>query len=169
MFNHTMFNPQFSTVFCMVALLTAFALPTHAADAGAIKISSIAEKETTAIDEDGNAQSTRIRVDAAVPGDQIIYTTTFENISDKPAGNIVINNPIPNDTTYLSANGTNTEITFSIDDGNQYAASDKLIVTTSEGNTRPAMPSDYTHLRWVYMGELGVGETSEISFRAVIK
>ena len=169
MFNHTIFKQHFISVLCTAVLLTAFALPAHAADPGAIKISSIAEKETNVVDKDGNTQTKRTRVDTAVPGDEIIYTTTFENISNKPAGNIVITNPIPNDTTYLMADGANTEITFSIDGGNEYATPDKLIVTANEGDTRPAMPSDYTHLRWVYKGELGVGETSKVIFRAVIK
>ncbi len=169
MFNHTIFKQHFICVLCTAVLLTAYALPAHAADPGAVKISSIAEKETNVLDKDGNTQTKRTRVDTAVPGDEIIYTTTFENISNKPAGNIVITNPIPNDTTYLMADGANTEITFSIDGGNEYATPDKLIVTANEGDTRPAMPSDYTHLRWVYKGELGVCETSKVTFRAVIK
>jgi uncharacterized repeat protein (TIGR01451 family) len=169
MFNHTIFKPCFITVFFTAALLTTFTVPTHTAEPGAIKISSIAEKETEVIDKNGNKTSKRTRVDTAVPGDEIIYTTTFENISTKPASNIVITNPIPNDTTYMSATGVNTEITFSIDGNNQYATPDKLIVTTKEGNTRPAVPSDYTHLRWVYIDELGVGKASQVSFRAVIK
>jgi uncharacterized repeat protein (TIGR01451 family) len=169
MFNHTIFTPCFITVFFTTALLTTFTVPTHTAEPGAIKISSIAEKETEVIDKNGNKTSKRTRVDTAVPGDEIIYTTTFENISTKPASNIVITNPIPNDTTYMSASGVNTEITFSIDGNNQYATPDKLIVTTKEGDTRLAVPSDYSHLRWVYTGELGVGKTSQVSFRAVIK
>jgi uncharacterized repeat protein (TIGR01451 family) len=169
MFNHTIFKPCFITVFFTAALLTTFTVPTHTAEPGAIKISSIAEKETEVIDKNGNKTSKRNRVDTAVPGDEIIYTTTFENISTKPASNIVITNPIPNDTIYMSASGVNTEITFSIDGNNQYATPDKLIVTTKEGDTRLAVPSDYSHLRWVYTGELGVGKTSQVSFRAVIK
>jgi uncharacterized repeat protein (TIGR01451 family) len=169
MFNHLIIKPQFIRVLCSAVLLTAFVLPAHAADPGAIKISSIAEKETAVVDNDGKTQTLLTRVDTALPGDEIIYTTTFENISNKPAGNIVITNPIPNDTTYLSAIGDNTQITFSIDGGNQYAAPDNLIVTANEGDTRSAIPSDYTHLRWVYLGDLGVGEISDVSFRAVIK
>jgi uncharacterized repeat protein (TIGR01451 family) len=169
MFNHTKSKLHFIIVFCTTALLTTYMLPAHATEPGAINITSIAEKETIVVDKDGKTQSRRTRVDTALPGDEIIYTTTFENISNSPAGNIVISNTIPNDTTYLGANGANTEVTFSIDDGNQYAAPEKLIVTSSKGYTRPAIPADYTHLRWVYEGELGVGETSEVSFRAIIK
>jgi len=169
MFNHTMLRLHFIIVLCTAALLTTSMLPAHAVEPGAINITSIAEKETIGVDKDGKTQSTRTRVDTALPGDEIIYTTTFENISKSPAGSIVISNTIPNDTTYLSANGANTEVTFSIDDGNQFSAPEELLVTTSKGYTRPAIPSDYTHLRWIYEGELGVGETSEVSFRAVIK
>lgn len=169
MFNYNIFTQHFISVFFTVALLTGLTLPVHAADPGAIIISSVAEKRIDVVDKDGKMVSTLAQVDTAVPGDEIIYTTTFENISNKPADNIVITNPIPNDTTYLSANGANTEITFSIDGGNQYDVPDKLIVTTNEGNTRPALPSDYSHLRWIYKGELGVGETRKVSFRAVIK
>ena len=169
MFNHTIFTPCFITVLFTTALLTTFTVPTHTAEPGAIKISSIAEKETEVIDKNGNKTSKRTRVDTAVPGDEIVYTITFENISTKPASNIVITNPIPNDTTYISATGVNTEITFSIDGNNQYATPDKLIVTTKEGVTRLAVPSDYSHMRWVYAGELGVDKTSQVSFRAVIK
>jgi uncharacterized repeat protein (TIGR01451 family) len=169
MFKHTINKQHFISALCAAALLTAFVLPAHAAEPGSLKLANIAEIEITVVDKDGKTVSTRTPVGTAVPGDEIIYTTTFENISNKPAGNIVITNPMPNDTTYRSASGANTEITFSIDGGNQYAAPDKLIVTTSEGNTRPAVPSDYTHLRWAYKGELGVGKTSQVSFRTVIK
>lgn len=169
MFNHTIFTPCFINVLFTAALLTTFTLPTHTAEPGAIKISSIAEKETEVIDKNGNKTIMRTRVDTAVPGDEIIYTTTFENISTKPASNIVITNPIPNNTTYMSATGVDTEITFSIDGNSQYATPDKLIVTTKEGSTRLAVPSDYSHLRWAYTGELGVGKTSQVSFRAFIK
>jgi uncharacterized repeat protein (TIGR01451 family) len=164
-----MFNQRFITVLCAAALLTGFDLPAHAAAPGAIKISSIAEQDIEVVNKDGKKEIKRIPVVTAVPGDEIIYTTTFENVINKPTGNIVITNAVPNDTTYQSASGANTNITFSIDAGKQYATPDKLIVKTSNGKTRPAVPSDYTHLRWVYKGELGVGKSSQVSFRVVIK
>lgn len=169
MFNHTIFNQRFIRVICAGVLLTAFHLPAQAAAPGTIKISNISEKEIEVVNEDGNKETKRVEVVTALPRDVIIYTTSFENISDKPADNIVITNAVPNDTTYKSASGVNTDISFSIDGGKQYAAPDKLIVTTEENNTRAAVPADYTHMRWIYKGELGVGKTSEVSFRTVIK
>jgi len=161
-------STRFSTVFCTAALLMALHLPAHGAD-GAIRISSIAELEIQVVNAEGEKETKRVPVDTAVPGDEIIYTTTIENIIDKPTGDIVITNPVPNDTTFRLADGAMTDITFSVDGGTQYAASDKLIVETQNGKTRAAVPADYTHVRWAYKGELGVGKTSEVSFRAVIK
>ncbi len=171
MFNHTMFNPRFIPALCAAALLTAFHLPAHAqATSDAVEVKSIAEQEITTVNN-GKKEIKRIPVGKAVPGDEIIYTNTFKNLIQKPAANIVITNPVPNDSIYKggSASGDNTDITFSIDGGKQYAAPDKLIVKTKEGKTRPALPPDYTHIRWTYKGELGVGKTGEVSFRTVIK
>jgi hypothetical protein len=68
-----------------------------------------------------------------------------------------------------SARGANTTITYSVDGGKQYATPDKLTVKTPDGKVRPALASDYTHIRWTYKGDLGVGKSGEVSFRAVIK
>ncbi|MGK0473345.1 MAG: putative repeat protein (TIGR01451 family) [Candidatus Azotimanducaceae bacterium] len=170
MFNRTMSNQGFIKVLYTAALLTVFHLPAHAAPAlGAIRISSIAEQEIQVVNKNGQKEVSRVPVETAVPGDEIIYTTTFENIINKPTGNIVITNPVPNDTTFQDASGANTDITFSVDGGKQYATPDKLVVKTQNDETRAAVPADYTHVRWVYKGELGVGKISEISFRTVIK
>lgn len=153
---------------CAAVLLSAFQLPAHAADA--VEVKSIAEREvSTAVN--GKKTAHRVTVDKAVPGEEIIYTTTFKNLTGKPAGNIVITNPVPNDSIYKggSANGANTTITFSVDGGKTYAAPDRLTVKTKEGANRSAQPADYTHIRWTYKGELGVGKSGSVSFRATIK
>jgi len=151
------------------AVLAAFHLPAHAA-AGTVEVKSIAEKEVETV-KNGAKTIRRAPVDKAVPGDEIIYTTTFRNLADQPAANIVITNPVPNDSIYKggSAAGANTVITFSVDGGKQYAAAGKLSVRTKEGKTRPAQPADYTHIRWTYKGTLGAGKSGEASFRAFIK
>ena len=158
----------FVSAICVTILTIGFHLTAQAADA--IEIKNVAEREVEIV-KDGKKVMVRVNVDRAVPGDEIIYTTTFKNLINKPVANIFITNPVPNDSLYKgnSASGANTDIVFSIDGGKQYAAPDKLMVKTSEGKMRPALPSDYTHIRWTYKGELGVGKTGIVSFRAVIK
>jgi len=153
---------------CTAVLLSALHLPALAA--GGIEVKSTAEREVAVVNN-GKKELKRAPVDKAVPGDVIIYTTTFKNLSGKPAGNIVINNPLPNDSVYQSgsASGANTVITFSVDGGKTFAAPGQLSVKTADGKTRPALATDYTHIRWAYQGELGVNKAGAVSFRAAIK
>lgn len=153
---------------CTALLASVLHLNAYAADA--VEVKSMAEQEVEVL-EKGKKVIKRVPVDKAVPGSEIVYTTTFKNLISKPVGNIAITNPVPNDMVYKSGSalGANTVITFSVDGGKQYATPDKLAVKTPEGKTRPALASDYTHIRWTYKGELGVGKSGEVSFRAVIK
>jgi uncharacterized repeat protein (TIGR01451 family) len=156
-------------VLFIAALLSVFSLNAFAAP-GEVEMNSFAEREVMVV-KNGKKVSELRPVDKAVPGDEIIYTTRFKNLTGKPAGRIVISNPVPNSSVYVanSARGNNTAITFSVDGGKSFAAADKLIIQAKEGKTRPALPAEYTHIRWTYKGDLGVGKSGEISFRAAIK
>ncbi|MDD5057073.1 MAG: hypothetical protein PHQ60_04305 [Sideroxydans sp.] len=151
------------------ALLSAFSLNAFAAP-GEVEMNSFAERETMTV-KNGKKVMVRTPVDKAVPGDEIIYTTTFKNLTAKPAAHIVITNPVPNSSVYVanSATGNSTDITYSVDGGNNFAPAEKLIVKTKEGKTRLAQPAEYTHIRWTYKGDLGAGKSGEISFHAAIK
>ncbi len=153
----------------LAVLLAAFHLSALAAPA-MVESKNMAEREVATV-IDGKREIQRHPVDRAVPGDEIIYTTTFRNLAGQPAKNFVITNPVPNDSVYKggSASGANTVITFSVDGGKRYAAPGRLSVRTSDGKTRTALPTDYTHIRWTYQGELGAGKSGEVSFRAFIK
>lgn len=138
---------------------------------GAIKVTSIAEVEVVAAGKDGSKTVMRASPEKAVPGTEVIFTNTFENVSKKAASNIVINNPIPNDTTYKagSAFGRDTVIVFSADGGKTFDTADKLKTKGADGRQRNALPGEYTHIRWTYKGQLTPGKTGEVGFRAVIK
>jgi uncharacterized repeat protein (TIGR01451 family) len=158
------------------ALLLAVSISAHAAPAasaapGAVEVKNVAEVEVEVVDSKGNKTLKRQPVEKAVPGTEVIYTTTFKNLIAKPVGNIAITNPVPNNTTYKagSATGANTDITFSIDGGKAFAAPDKLKLKDKDGKERSALPAEYTHIRWTYKGELPAGKGGEVSFRTVIK
>lgn len=164
-----MFNLNLIRTLLTATMLSLFHLNAYAAP-GTVEVVSVAEREVVTL-RNGKQVVLRAPVEMAVPGDEIIYTTTFKNPGVKPAAHIVITNPVPNDSLYKSGSaiGANTLITFSVDGGNQFAASDKLFIKTKEGKTRPALPAEYTHIRWTYKGDLGVGKSGEVSFRASIK
>ncbi|MGB4811571.1 MAG: hypothetical protein WBP13_03690 [Methylophilaceae bacterium] len=151
------------------ALSLSVAMPVYAADS--VELTSKAEVDVVVKHQDGTKETKRVIAKKIAPDGEVIYTTTFKNIIAKPVANILINNPIPKDMRYTigSASGVNTDITFSVDGGKTFAKEDKLIVTTKEGNTRPAAADDYTNIRWVYQGELAAGQSSSVQFKAVVK
>lgn len=163
------------TSFITQVLAVAFVIQLTAAPAAAqqnpILVKNVAETEVEVKNAQGVVEKKRMPLDKAPPGTEVIYTTTFTNNGSKPAGNIAITNPVPANTTYVggSAFGDNTDVTFSIDGGKTYAAADKLRVKTAEGRERAALPTDYTHIRWAYKGDLTPAKTGTADFRAVIK
>lgn len=154
----------------LLALLVSFSSATQAADEGAIKLTSIAQTEVEVTNDKGKKTLKRTPVEKAVPGTEVIYTTTFENTIKKTASNIVINNPIPNDTEYKagSAFGKNCEILFSVD-GKKFGHAEDLKIKDAAGKEHTALPKEYTHIRWTYKGQLAPGKTGEVGFRAVVR
>ncbi len=154
----------------LLTLLSGYSLAAQAAD-GAIKVTSIAEVEVVTAGKDGSKTVKRVSPEKAVPGTEVIFTNKFENVSNKAASDIVINNPIPNDTTYKagSAFGKDAVVVFSADGGKTFDAADKLKVKGADGRQRNALPSEYTHIRWTYKGQLAPGKSGEVGFHAVIK
>ena len=135
-----------------------------------VRFSNIAQKQVVSFDAKGNKQITLEDVDVMVPGDTVVYTSTFTNIGNESVSNIVVSNPIPKNTEYqiFSAKGKSTVVTFSVDGGKTFAAPNQLTVVDESGKKQTAKPKDYTDIRWIYQGELPVGKTSSVSFQAKI-
>ncbi len=158
-------------LFITIAVVIQLVATSAIAQQNPILVKNVAETEVEKKNAQGVAEKVRVPLDKATPGTEVIYTTTFTNNGSKPANAIAITNPVPENTTYVggSAFGSNTDIAFSIDGGKTYSAADKLRVKTPEGRERPALPSDYTHIRWSFKGDLPPAKTGEAGFRAVIK
>lgn len=154
-------------IFLLVSFTTAS--PVALAE-GDIVVQSIAETEVEITNKAGRKEKKRQPVVLAVPGSQVIYTTRFTNKGAKPAGNVVINNPIPENTVFVigSAFGANTDITYSVDGGKSYDLPAKLTIKNPDSTVRPAKPNDYTHIRWRYLGELAPGKRGDVGFRVII-
>lgn len=150
--------------------LGSFSIGAQAAD-GAIKVKSIAETEVEVVGKDGKKMLRRVPAEKIVPGAEVIYTTTFENLIDKAVGNIVINNPVPNDSEYKagSAFGKDCEILFSVDGGKKFGRPEELKTRDADGKERTALPREYTHIRWTYKGQLAAGKSGVVGFRTVVK
>ncbi len=143
---------------------------TAMAQEGHLNVQTTVQKETVVTDENGVQETQLVPAETVVPGERVIYTITFENISDQPADDIVITNPISADLTYVdgSAFGPGTAIEFSVDGGATFAAANELTVV-EDGASRAATPDDFTHIRWVMQNELAVGAQGTARFTAQLK
>jgi uncharacterized repeat protein (TIGR01451 family) len=154
----------------MVGLTLGSTIDALAAQAGSVSVKNVAETEVKVL-ENGATVVKRVPVQKALPNTEIIYTTTFKNIIDKPVADIVIDNPIPNDSSYKAgtAIGNNTVISYSVNGGKTYGSPESLKIKAKDGKERIALPTEYTHVRWVYQGTLAAGKSSEVSFRTIVK
>ena len=138
---------------------------------GHIELISAAEIEKEVFNTEGKKEVKRLPATKVVPGSEVIFTTTYKNVSKEKADQAVITNPVPEYMVYSenSALGTGTEITFSIDNGKSFNIPAKLFVFDAAGRKFPARPKDYTHIRLEIRKPLPSGARGEVSFRAILK
>lgn len=138
-----------------------------------IKLTSVSEFDTVVVNAKGEKEVKR--VDAAkakiVPGDEVIFTTIYENVGKVTVTKAVIANPVPEHTAYVdkSADGKGTRIEFSIDGGKTYGLSKTLMKVGKDGKAKQAQPSDYTHIRWSVEKAIAPGVKGNVSFKARVK
>jgi len=153
----------------LIAVFTSFVSLSASAEEGAIRFSNKAFKQVITKNADGTTKFDYVEPKLVLPEDVILYEIVFENISDKPVENIVVNNPIANNSKYRdgSATGDATVITFSVD-GKNFAAADALTVKDKSGKTWQAKPEDYTAIRWIYKKPLKPGEKAKVAYKTTI-
>ena len=154
----------------VVSTLLLVSFQASAAQNGHLKVTSKVQKMLI-INKAGKKTYQFIPAAKVLPGEIVQYNTFFENISNKPAGNINIVNPIPKHTVYLphSAQGKNTLAVFSVDGGKHYGKAGTLKVRGTDGKIYPAKPSDYTHIQWQYQGNLAPKAKQAVAFRVRLR
>ncbi len=153
-----------SLILFTVSLL---ASPARAETAGHIKLEMAVQKEITVTEKDGTQKVQLVEPKIAVPGDEMIYTITYTNVSIEPTTAVVVTDRIPEQMTYVqnTAKGERTGVLFSID-GVEFAAQEQLKVRAADGGWRPATERDLTYVRWVVNATVPPGESGSVSYRA---
>ncbi len=138
---------------------------------GNLELATVVEKVVEVKQQDGASKTELVPVDVALPGDEVVYTVSFKNVSKQAADNIRITNPIPSEMRYLpnSAFGPGSEVLYSVDGGLTYGSPKELTVAADSGGRRTADASDYTHIRWVLKAPLDAGAKGFARFRAVVR
>ena len=86
-------------------------------DKGCIVLKSVAEVEKVEVNAKGEKTTTLVPASTAVPGVEVIWTVTANNICKVPSEKVTINNAVPEHMTYVanSAMGPGSDITYSLD------------------------------------------------------
>jgi uncharacterized repeat protein (TIGR01451 family) len=134
-----------------------------------VSLQSKVETERMVKQADGKVVATRVPVQSAVPGEEVIFTNTFSNQSKKPADKLVLTNPIAKDLKLKKAWGEGAAITFSVDGGKVFDVAQALQVKGADDKMRAAAPEDYTHVRWLMRDSLAVGASASVGFNALVR
>ena len=137
-------------------------------DKGCIVLKSVAETEQVVVNAKGEKTTNLVPLSKVVPGGEVIWTVTANNICKVPSDKVSVNLPVPEHMTYVanSAFGPGADVEFSVD-GKTFAAADALTVVEN-GATRKARADEYRHVRWTLKNPMAPGAQAFGRFRAVV-
>jgi uncharacterized repeat protein (TIGR01451 family) len=133
-------------------------------------VTTIAEVESK-VTASGREAVKLVPADRVVPGDRVLYTLEVRNVGATAMLAPAVTNPIPDHMRYVadSAVGPGAEVTYSADGGHSFGQAENLKVQAPDGQMRPAVAADYTHIRWQLKHNLKPNSVAFIRFRAVVK
>ncbi len=151
-------------------LIGAIDVHAQAVDKPCVELKSEVQVEQPYTDAQGKKTTRLVAPDKVIPGSQVIYIITAKNVCDKPASNVVVNNPMPEHMSYVanSASGTGTDITYSLDN-KTFARLDALTVKNPDGSNRVPHAEEIMGIRWVFTTPINAGQTGAVRFRATVK
>ena len=100
-----------------------------------------------------------------VPGDRLVFSTSYRNAGSEAVENFVVTNPIPG-AVVLAQDDAAFQV--SVDGGTKFAALSGLTVAAEPSGTRPAVAADVTHIRWT-LARLEPGASGSLSYYAFVR
>lgn len=107
-----------------------------------------------------------VEAEGVVPGDTLLFTTSYRNEGASAVSDFVIVNPLPTDLVLTDEAAAQTEV--SVDGGKSWGRLAELKVVNEGGEERPATINDITHMRWVF-ARVAPSETGEVRFSARVR
>jgi uncharacterized repeat protein (TIGR01451 family) len=139
-----------------------------AAQAAGVQLTNSVFKEVEKKTAAGKIETKLVPAGVVVPGDRMLFVMGYKNTGTKPAGNVIITNPVPSEVQYVRAQDGGEPV-VSVDGGKTFGNIASLIVKNPDGSSRAARASDVTHVRWQISRALTPGETGQVSFRGQLK
>jgi len=118
------------------------------------------------IAENGTVKKTWVTPQVVVPGDRLVFSVRYRNVSADKVDNFVVTNPIPQ-PVMLAADGAEA-LDVSVDGGKAYGKLTALRVADGKGGLRAALSSDVTHIRWI-LPSVQPSASGTLSFNAIVR
>ena len=153
--------------FTSIRILAAFALGMTSTVAAAQQAVSLegAVKVERSLEKDGATTTFYEEPLSVVPGDRLVFTTSYRNRSKETVEDFVVTNPLP---SAVMLSDSRSDFSVSVDGGQSFAALVDLSVAGKDGVLRPAQLSDVTHIRWT-LARLEPGSTGSLAYRATVR
>jgi uncharacterized repeat protein (TIGR01451 family) len=145
-----------------------FASQAIAQNTACIELKTTAQVEKEVVNDKGEKSKVLVEAGKVVPGTEVIWTVTANNVCKMPSDKVTVNNAVPEHMTLVpgSVIGAGSDISYSLD-GKAFAPAGKLTVTEN-GAARPARTEEYKHIRWEFKNSLQPGASAFARFRAVL-
>jgi len=154
---------KFLAAILALGLLSGPAYAAAPPSAVALKGSVQLEKTVTV---DGTSRVELVEPKVVVPGDKLLFTTSYRNDSTAAVTDFVVTNPVPGAVVVSSDALSTAEV--SVDGGKTWGLIAALKVSDGKGGVRAALAGDATHLRWT-IPSIAPGASGKVEYHAIVR
>ncbi len=118
-------------------------------------------KQVKYIDKRGHIRYKLKSVDRVVPGDTIVYKNVVSNFETKPLKNLVLNNKVPEHTSYVKHSAkcsSKCKVLVSVDGGKTFLPEAKI-----------KRGKKVTNVRWILLSSINQNSKAYVSYATKIK
>ncbi len=149
-----------ASVLSLAALVAS--VPATAKDT--VVLSGIVQLERI-VTEDGKARKVLAAPEGVVPGDRLLFTTSYENSGGEPVENFVVTNPLPAAIRLAEADAA---FQVSVDGGVTFGDLSAIKIEDAEAGARAAEARDVTHIRWT-LERLDPGAQGNLNYYGIVR
>jgi uncharacterized repeat protein (TIGR01451 family) len=151
--------------YAVVVLAASLGSAAFAAPAGPIElVGDVKLEQHSAVG--GQDKVVLVAPQVVVPGDRLVFSTSYRNTSAAAVENFVVTNPVPAAVAMDSESAAANEV--SVDGGAHWGRLAALTVPDGQGARRPATAADVTHVRWV-LAIVKPGVSGAVTYNAIVR